>query len=238
MQITVNGAAKILKVSTKTIYDWIKHEDIPCYMINEEYRFNRVDLLEWASSRCMIVSPEVFREADSDDEELPGLFDSLMAGGISYNVGGEDKPSVLRAVIDTISFPDGEDVDREFLYQVLLAREDLGSTCVGDGVAIPHVRNPVVLQVARPAVWLCFLEHPINFGAADGQPVNILFTLISPTVKAHLHLLSRLGFALQDEPFKRALKKQAPRGELLETIANIEVAQTALSSGSAVPIKR
>jgi PTS system nitrogen regulatory IIA component len=238
MQILVSDAARILKVPEKTIYDWIKHESIPYYMINEQYRFNLVELLEWASSQRMMVSPDVYREVESDEELLPSLLESLKAGGISYHVGGNDKASVLRAVIDTFSFPAGEDVDREFLYQVLLSREALGSTCVGDGVAIPHVRNPVVLHVTQPSISLCFLEHPINFGAPDGQPVNILFTLISPTVRAHLHLLSRLSFALQDKAFKAALKRQAPREELMETLSSIEMAQTALSSGNAVPIAR
>ena len=81
-----------------------------------------------------------------------------------------------------------EEVDSEFLYQVLLAREALGSTGMGDGIAIPHVRNPIVLHLSRPMVTLCFLETPIDFGSLDGKPVTTLFTLISPTVRAHLHL--------------------------------------------------
>ena len=115
-----------------------------------------------------------------------------------------------------------EEVDREFLYQVLLARENLGSTGVGDGIAIPHVRNPIVLHITKPTITLCFLEHPINFGAIDGEPVDTLFTLISPTVRAHLHLLSRLGFVLQNPAFKEALKKQLLRDKVLEELARAE----------------
>jgi hypothetical protein len=59
------------------------------------------------------------------------------------------------------------------------------------------VRNPVILHLERPMIMLCFLERPIDFGALDGEKVNTLFTLISPTVRAHLHLLSR-EFALRD----------------------------------------
>ena len=50
---------------------------------------------------------------------------------------------------------------------------------------------------------LCFLEHPIEFGALDGQPVHTLFTIVSPTIKAHLHLLSRLAFALRSRRLPR-----------------------------------
>jgi mannitol/fructose-specific phosphotransferase system IIA component (Ntr-type) len=101
-------------------------------------------------------------------------------------------------------------VDREFLYKVLLARESLGSTGIGDGIAIPHVRNPIVLHLSRPIVTLCFLERPVDFGALDGQPVNTLFTLISPTVRAHLHLLSRLAFTLRDPRSTRRCATRLP----------------------------
>jgi PTS system nitrogen regulatory IIA component len=115
-----------------------------------------------------------------------------------------------------------EEVDREFLYRVLLARESLGSTGIGDGIAIPHVRNPVVLHVNQPMITLCFLEKPIDFGALDGVPVSTLFAMISPTVKAHLHMLSRLGFVLQNAAFKEAVKQQASRDELMALLAVAE----------------
>jgi len=222
MQLSVQDAANLLNVSTKTVYRWIKQEVIPVYRINEQFRFNRAELLEWATSRRIPISPEIFLEAEPSKVPLPTFLDSLKAGGVAYRVGGDDKPSVLRAVVDVLKLP--EEVDREFLYQVLLARETLGSTGIGDGIAIPHVRNPIVLHVTKPTVTLCFLEHPIDFGAIDGQPVGILFTLISPTVRAHLHLLSRLSFVLQDESFKSALKRQASRDELMELAASAEAA--------------
>lgn len=222
MQLTVKDAASLLNVSEKTIYRWIKQETIPAYRINEQFRFNRAELLEWATSRRIPISPEIFLEGEAGPVSLPSLSEALKAGGVVYRVGGQDKPSVLRAVVDVLKLP--EEVDREFLYQVLLARETLGSTGVGDGIAIPHVRNPIVLHVTRPTVTLCFLEHPIDFRAIDGQPVSTLFTLISPTVRAHLHLLSRLGFVLQDRGFKAALKRQASREELMEALECAEAA--------------
>ena len=145
--------------------------------------------------------------------------------GVHYRIGGTDKASVLHGVVDVITLP--EEVDRDFLYQVLLAREALGSTGIGDGIAIPHVRNPIVLHLSRPLVTLCFLEHPIDFGAIDGQPVTTLFTLISPTVRAHLHLLSRLGFALRDPDFKKAVTQQFSREQIVEALRRVEISMAA-----------
>lgn len=225
MKLTVRDAAHLLNVTDKTVYRWIKQGVIPAYQINDQYRFNRAELLEWATSRKINVSPEIFEEPEGGETPPPSLSEGLRAGGVHYRVGGTDKPSVLQAVVDLMKLPD--EVDRNFLYQVLLAREALGSTGIGEGIAIPHVRNPIVLHLSRPMVTLCFLERPVDFGSLDGQPVTALFTLISPTVRAHLHLLSRLGFALRDPAFKKAIVSQASRDEILEALRRVEVAMSA-----------
>jgi len=225
MQLGVRDAATLLNVSEKSIYRWIKQGVIPAYQINDQYRFNRAELLEWATSRKIQVSPEIFAEPLGN--ALPSLSDALASGGIHYRLAGADKASVLKSVVDMMKLP--EEVDRSFLYEVLLAREALGSTGVGDGIAIPHVRNPIVLHLARPMVTLCFLDHPVDFGAMDGQPVTALFTLISPTVRAHLHLLSRLSFALRNPEFKAAVKNQAAREEILNALRRAESVMGAAS---------
>ncbi|MDD4736586.1 MAG: PTS sugar transporter subunit IIA [Kiritimatiellae bacterium] len=228
MQLSVKDVAKLLNVTEKTIYRWIKQESIPAYRINEQCRFNRAEILEWATSRRIPFSPEILTESSTEPIQLPTLTETLQTGGIVYRLEGDSKPTVLRGVVDVMRLP--EEVDREFLYQVLLARENLGSTGVGDGIAIPHVRNPIVLHITKPIITLCFLEHPIDFGALDGTPVDTLFTLISPTVRAHLHLLSRLSFVLQNTSFKQALKRQALRDELMEELSRAEAALPVITS--------
>jgi len=220
MKLLVKDAARLLSVSEKTIYRWIKQGSIPAYRLNEQYRFNRAELLEWATSRRIAISPEIFREEESESLSPADFTEALRAGGIHYRIGGSDKPSVLHHVVETMRLP--AEVDRAFLYEVLLAREALGSTAIGDGIAIPHVRNPVILHLERPLITLCFLERPVDFGALDGQPVGTLFTLISPTVRAHLHLLSRLSFALRNRGFKDAVLGQASREEILAASEEVE----------------
>ena len=220
MQLVVKDVARLFKVSEKTVYRWIDQGILPAYRINDQYRFNRAELLEWATSRRMNVSPDIFAEPESSATPLPSLVEALQAGGIFYRIGGTEKESVLRAVVETLRLP--EEVDRGFLLRVLLARETLESTGIGDGIAIPHVRNPVVLHVARPLITLCFLEQAVEFGALDGKPVSIVFSLISPTVRAHLRLLSRLSFALQDPRFKAVLQRQSARDEIFAEAHRIE----------------
>ncbi len=221
MQLSVKDAAALLNVSDETVYKWVKQEEIPSHTINEQIRFNRSELLEWATAHNIEVSPDLFTSDQPNRSSMPTLSEALKAGGVVYGIGGADQPSVLRAIVDVLKLP--EEVDREFLYQVLQARESLGSTGVGDGIAIPHVRNPVVLHVSKPTVTLCFLKNPIDFHAVDDKPVNTLFTLISPTVRTHLHLLSRLSFVLRNPDIKAALRRQAPHEELMTAITTAEL---------------
>lgn len=233
MQLTVRDVSTLLKVSEKTVYRWINQGILPAYRVSEQYRFNRAELLEWATSRKMNVSADLFEEPESNAAPLPSLVEALLAGGIFYRVDGTDKESALRAVVEHMRLPD--EVDREFLLRVLLARENLQSTGIGDGIAIPHVRNPIVLHVSRPMIALCFLEKPVDFGALDGKPVHVLFSLISPTVRAHLRMLSRLSFALSDVGFKNAIVTQASRDDILNHARRVEAAldQKAARNGGA-----
>ena len=236
MQLTVRDVSKLLKVSEKTVYRWVTQGILPAYRINDQYRFNRAELLEWATVRKMTVSPDLFDEPESNGAPIPNLVEALQAGGIFYRVGGTDRESALRSVVEQMRLP--EEVDREFLFRVLLARETLQSTGIGDGIAIPHVRNPIVLHVPRPLVTLCFLERPVEFGALDGKPVFALFSLISPTVRGHLRLLSRLAFALSDPGFKNAILQQASRDAIVDELRRVEAAIAARDAGSDVAHKQ
>lgn len=219
MELKIRDVARILTVSDKTVYRWIKAGVIPAYRVHDQYRVNRVELLEWVTARKMPVSSEIFTESRPSEESL-GLARTIEAGGVLYRIEGTDKPTVLRNVVDSMRLPDG--VDKEFLYRVLLARESACSTAVGDGIAIPHPRNPIVLHVTQPSITLCFLERPIEFGAMDGKPVRVLFTLISPTVQTHLQTLSRLAFALQDAAFKATISEPGTRDAILKEARRLD----------------
>lgn len=220
MQLRVRDVARILKVSEKKVYQWVKAGGLTAQHVNGQLRFNRTELLEWATSRNLSVSAELFSESDPETAPLAGLTEALETGGVFHDVDGADKATVLRAVVERMQLP--AEVDREFLFNVLLAREALGSTAVGDGIAIPHVRNPIVLHVSQPTITLCFLKTPIDFGALDHKPVSILFSMVSPSIRVHLHLLSRLGFVLRDRGFKKLLAARGDREAILAAVRALE----------------
>jgi PTS system nitrogen regulatory IIA component len=220
MQLTVRDVSAFLNVPESTVTRWIKQRGLPSIHVGGRYRFNRVDLLEWATANHIKVSVEMFDHLEAEDEPGTSLTAALEAGGIFYQVKDTNKELALRSMVELLPLPG--DVDRELLLRLFLAREASASTAIGNGVALPHVRNPVVLNVERPMVTLCFLERPVDFGALDGKPVRVLFSIICPSMRDHLQTLSRLSYALHDEGFKGVVTRQAPREEILREARRVE----------------
>ena len=235
MQLTVKEAAKELNVAEKTVYRWIQSGGLPAYRVAGEYRINRAMLYDWAGSRKPATDAALApAPAPADGSAIapsvpppppaamPPLSAAIAAGGIRHGLAGDDKPTVLKAAVEALDLP--AHVNRDFLVQAILMREQLQSTGIGDGVAIPHVRNPAVLELVSPQVALFFLEKPIEFDALDGKPVQALFIPLSPNVRTHLHLLGKIAFALRNERIKELVSRAAPAEELLEAFRALESA--------------
>ena len=220
MQLTVRDVAKLLDVSEATVGRWIKQRGLPAQHVGGQYRFNRAELLEWATAAKIKISVDLFDRLEGESEPPPTLEEALAAGGVFYQLPDTSKERALRALVRVLPLPEG--TDRELLLRLFLAREASASTAVGDGVALPHVRNPIVLNVTRPMITLCYLEKPVDFGALDGKPVQILFSLISPTMRSHLQLLARLSFALHDAKFKEVVLRQGRPEEIFREARRVE----------------
>lgn len=112
-------------------------------------------------------------------------------------------------------------LDREQVLEGLEERERLGSTGFGEGVAIPHAR---LAQIDGPVAALIRLESPVDFAAADGVLVDLVFGLVSPNDAgaAHLHALAEISRIARDEAMHRQLAHAADPEVLYSLIANRE----------------
>jgi PTS system nitrogen regulatory IIA component len=128
-------------------------------------------------------------------------------------VEGRDRDAVLGNVVRLMRIDVAN--EREMLLEALRAREDIASTSIGDGIALPHLRNPLRFHFKRPSVTLCFLERPVDWHAADGAPVRALFAIVGSTVRTVLQLHHRTFFALRDPAFRAAVLQEESRESLL-----------------------
>ena len=233
MQLTVREAARLLNVPERAVYRWIQEAVIPVQRIGEQYRFNPVELAEWATQRKMVVSPRLFDSKEQQDP-LPSLARALEAGGVHADVPGHDRDSVLRSVIALLQVP--EEADREFLLSVFMARDHVGGSVVREGIAIPGIRNPIVLKVGRPCASLFYLRQPVRLSHdGGGSPVHTLFAWICPSVRMHLQLLTRLTWMLGDARLLRVLAERGGREPVLEVLRALEAQHQLSGSGAPGP---
>ena len=222
MQLSLRDVARLLRVPEESVYRWVDKEELPAMRVNDRYYFNKSELLEWAALRRIDVSPEIFGTVPVGNGVLPTITAALEAGGIYYDVGGPSRDLALREVVGCLPLP--SDYDRETLLDLLIAREQHASTGIGEGIAIPHPRTPIVTPADEPRLALCFLRESVSFGARDGLPVQIVFLLMAPNVRTHLHLLARLACLLRDSDFRSVVLKKGAPAEILAAARRSEAA--------------
>ena len=221
MQLTVRQTATYFGVDEQAVRRWIADRDLPVHRANERLHLNAIEVWEWAVAHGVPVSRRLLEDARRTPEHVPPLSELLERGGIHRGfTAGSEKAEVLAGVVAKLPLP--PEVDREFLLTVLEAREAMGSTGIGDGIAIPHVRNPILLHVKRPFVSLFLLDHPVDFEAIDGKPVHALFVVVAPSVPVHLRVLAHLGHILHDATVRRLLADRASADRVLARIRVLE----------------
>lgn len=219
MELSLRDVARLLEVSEDVVTRWVRQRELRAVQIGGQYRVNKVELQEWAAARGLRISPELYAPAGQVDQ-LPSLHEALTRGQIHYDLQGTQRDEILQEVVRLPTIPPS--IDRNLLFQLLLSREQLASTGIGAGIAIPHPREPLVVQISEPMVVLAFLKQPVDFDAIDSLPVRTLFVLLSPSVRVHLQMLSRLMCALHDELVRELLRERMPAQAILQRVAELE----------------
>jgi PTS system nitrogen regulatory IIA component len=129
---------------------------------------------------------------------------------------GSNKAEVLRELAEHLA-GQNRDIQPERLIEVLWERERLGSTAIGDGIAIPHGKLPDLKGVIG-----AFGRHPagVDFDSLDGSPTHLFFLLVAPedSVGQHLKALARVSRLLKDQAFRSRLLAAADRAEIFRLI--------------------
>lgn len=220
MKLSMKTVAGALDLRVSMVERWIRQGRIPIQRSGTEALFSRASLEKWAATHNLSFSLNDKQTDHPIPEALDSLVPAMQRGTVCYRVGGTDGASALKASVDCFSFLSTN--IRDELYAKLIEREQLASTGIGQGIAIPHPREPLSKPPKEPVISTCFLEKPVNFGAIDDQAVFVFFLLISPTVKHHLHLLSRLSYCIRDRAFVAFLSAQPDAQALYSRVAEFE----------------
>ena len=218
MDLKIKDIVTLLNVPEKTVYSWIKKNEIPFYRINHQYRFSRAEINEWILKTRQEFSSSLINLINTENQTTLSLL--IERGEIIKLESGESVPDILRSAVEKIKLP--ESLTKDELLGALLNREELMPTAIGNGIAIPHPRNPIVTDGNNSSVSICYLSNPVEFGALDNQPVHTLFILITATPRMHLEALSKISYLCQNNLFIELLKRKTNKEEILTNIVAME----------------
>jgi len=218
IKLTIDELAKGLELPVSTVERWVRQGRIPIRKSGGAYLIDKANLKKWAVGHNLSFSLK--KEINQNKYILKEtLLSSVERGGVFYDLQGDNMEAVLRSAVNCVPII----IDKEELYKKLIEREQLNSTGIGNGVAIPHPRIPLSNGVKEPLITTCFLEKPVDFNAIDDQPVFVMFLLLNSTIKMHLNMLSRLAFCLRNNSFIQFLKKNPPSEALFEKMADFDI---------------
>jgi PTS system nitrogen regulatory IIA component len=194
--LTIEEVAKYLRVSERTVYEWAQKGEIPAGKIGTAWRFKKTDIESWVNERLPADRPPAF--------PLPGS--RLISPDRVLFLEHRAKRDVLTALAENLALcPQVK--NRQELIAEILKRDELMSTAIGRGIAIPHVRLSSVTDLVV-SVGICG-SGIADFQTLDDEPVRLII-MIAAAYNQHAYYLQTLSF------FSSRLKNSQVRNSILE----------------------
>ena len=144
----------------------------------------------------------------------------IRQGGIYKDVEGSTPAEIYKNVTQKMDLPEG--ITAEFVTSALIAREEVLSTAVGNGIALPHARSPIMKTDEDQRICIVYLKNPIDMKAPDERMVHVMFILLTHNPQVHLEILSSLAGLFRSLQFRKALEDRADEATITNLIREIE----------------
>ena len=204
--LTIEEVANYLRVSDRTVYDWAQRGEIPAGKIGTVWRFKKSEVEKWVNER--LSSSSIGRMKD----DVVQVKNILAPNRVIFISQTSRHDALVELATALSSAPQVKRSDE--LVSEILKREELMSTAIGRGIAIPHVRLSSVTDLVM-AVGVC--KTPVvDFQPIDDIPVSLLF-MIAAAYNQHSYYLQTLSY------FSAKLKKKELRDSLLNAATTDEV---------------
>lgn len=198
--LTIEEVAKYLRVSERTVYDWAQKGEIPAGKIGTVWRFKKSEIEKWVNER---LSSNIKKEENNPEVIVKNILSPDRIVFINHTT----KRDALVELANNLSTAPQVKYSDELVTEIL-KREELMSTAIGRGIAIPHVRLSSVTDLVM-SVGIC-KKDIIDYQSIDEIPVRILI-MIAAAYNQHTYYLQTLSF------FSSKLKEKALRDKLLDT---------------------
>ncbi len=204
--LTIEEVAKYLRVSDRTVYDWAQKGEIPAGKIGTVWRFKKSEVVDWVNERLS-------SSARAKKEEPSVEVSKILSPERVIFISQPTKQDALTELAEVLAAAPQVKKEDELVNEIL-KREELMSTAIGRGIAIPHVRLSSVSDLVM-AVGVC--KSPLtDFQTIDDKPVELLI-MIAAGYNQHNYYLKTLSY------FSAKLKNQALRDSISNAVTTEEI---------------
>ncbi|MDC7225532.1 MAG: PTS sugar transporter subunit IIA [Spirochaetales bacterium] len=195
--MTLSEIASYLKVAEKTVLRMIQKDEIPCVKIASQWRFDKGLIDQWIISKMhRTETDELTTLMQKDADSVP--LSRLTAEDFILTDLPPGDPETLLSELSKPLLDAGLISDHKDFVAKLISRENMISTSLGRGVAMPHIRNPKENPSSRPVVVVGICREGIEFDAPDGQPAKVFFLIYTNNEIAHLRIISKINSFLRN----------------------------------------
>lgn len=219
--LTLSEISTYLKLSEKTVLKMVKNNEIPCAKIANQWRFLKPLIDDWILSQMQVIPQNDLSKIVQQESDRIPITRLTGRDLITIFPSGTSKEQALKILTD-VAQQQGVITNSDKVLKKLIEREQMLSTGIGSGFAIPHMRKPTSLVVNGPRIIIGAAPQGIEFDAADKQPVNVLFLLLSDSEVVHIRLLALITRMLQKKETAEVLKKSANVNSLFTHLAEYD----------------
>lgn len=222
MDLKVKDVAELLNISEITVRRWLAEGKIPSYKLDSQDLFSRAEIEDWLMQHKLDSALEKLPSAEEPSIKTSlqfSLYRALNRGEVLSQVPGTTKQDIFRSTMEHMATR--FDLDPAVLTELFLDREQMMSTGLGLGIAVPHTRD-FLLNTHYDVIEVVYPETPLDYDALDGQPVHTLFFLFACEDKSHLNLLAKLAHLSAREQARDFFRTRPSKEHLLDFVKQWE----------------
>ncbi len=214
--MTVREVAEMMRMNDRTILKMAQRGEIPAAKIARRWRFDRDMVTAWLQSHMQLGEERgTARAADAMD--VTCLSCLMRADLISLDLLAVTRDGVLKELVGLVEDA-GLLTDPGAFLASLIGREDLLSTALGAGVAVPHARSVPDKLFLEPAIAIGRSRHGVEFDSPDGKLTHLFFLICPPDDAIHLRLLAKLAEVVREDALIRELMKARDAESVIKAV--------------------
>ncbi len=226
--LTVKELAQMIGADARRLERMAQRGEIPCQKVGGELRFNRAEITEWLQQNMGTMTGDHLAEVDAgmtahrQKPQSEAIVRPLLRPeAVTVQLNSRGKNSLLRELVG-LAVRTGLVYDEHALLEAVMAREEMHSTAMGGGIAIPHPRRPLPYEIADSVLVVAKASRGIVFGAPDGKLTDLFFLTASQDDTHHLHILARLCRMLHDDDWVERLHACETGEEMIDLLTERE----------------